>query len=381
MDLNKILPENIASLKGYVAGKTISEVKEEYQPAQISKLASNENRLGCSKRVKDAILQSLDVVHDYPDPISSKLRKKVADFNGVSESEVLLTSGSESLISILCRTFFKNNEHAITANATFVGFFVQAGVRGISVVKVPITDQYGFDVGAILATINEKTKMIYIANPNNPTGTYLTKDEYQKLLEGIPENVLLVLDEAYYEFAESIPDFPKAIDYRKENTIILRTFSKAYGLAGFRIGYGIASEPLIQQMIKTKLTFEPTTLAQAAAFVALEDQEFIRHTVQSVNHQKDEIYSFFDLHSVKYVKSASNSVLMISDSEADAIHFTEVMLRHGVILRRVQAFGLPNCIRITIGTESEMDHFKNSFLEINEIINSECKVTEDLKKI
>lgn len=370
MDLNKILPQNIASLKGYVAGKTISEVREEYQPAQISKLASNENRLGCSIRVKEAVLQSLDEIQDYPDPLSSKLRKRVAEFNGVSESEVLLTSGSESLISIICRTFFKNDEHAITADATFVGFFVQAGVRGVSINKVPITDQYGFDVKAILANINEKTKLIYIANPNNPTGTYLTKDEYRKLLDGIPENVLLVLDEAYYEFAESIPDYPKAIDYRKENVIILRTFSKAYGLAGFRIGYGIANEELIHQMIKTKLTFEPTALAQAAAFVALEDQEFIRYTVQSVNQQKEEIYSFFDHHSVEYVRSASNSVLMILESEGDAIDFTDSMLRNGVILRRVQAFGLPNSVRITIGTESEMDHFKNSFLEIKEIINN-----------
>ena len=369
MDLNKILPQNIALLKGYVAGKTISEVKELYQPTQISKLASNENRLGYSKKVKEAVVQGLLEIQDYPDPLSSKLRKRVAEFNGVSESEVILTSGSESLISILCRTFFKNDEHAITADATFVGFFVQAGIRGISVAKVPITAQYGFDVDAILENISEKTKMIYIANPNNPTGTYLTKKEYQKLLDGIPENVLLIMDEAYYEFAESIPDFPKAIENRKDNVIILRTFSKAYGLAGFRIGYGIANEELIHQMVKTKLTFEPTALAQAAAFVALEDQEFISHTVQSVNQQKEEIYSFFELHSVEYVKSASNSVLMILENESDAIDLTESMMRTGVILRRVQAFGLPNCIRITVGTESEMDHFKKSFLEIKEFIN------------
>jgi len=370
MDLNKILPQNVAALHGYVAGKSISEVEEEHQPSQISKLASNENRLGCSNRVKEAVLQALSDIQDYPDPLSTKLRKRVAAFNGVSESEVLLTSGSESLISILCRTFFKNDEHAITANATFVGFFVQAGVRGISVNKIPITDHYGFDVQAILAEINDKTKMVYIANPNNPTGTYLTKDQYQILLNGIPENVLLILDEAYYEFAESIPDYPKAIDYRMDNVIILRTFSKAYGLAGFRIGYGIANKELIQQMTKTKLTFEPTTLAQAAAIVALEDQDFIKHTVESVNQQKDELYSFFDTHSVNYVKSASNSVLMIMDNEQNAIDFTDSMLRMGVILRRVNAFGLPNCIRITVGTESEMDHFRKSLLLNKEYINS-----------
>ena len=366
-----MLPQNIASLKGYVAGKTISEVREEYKPAQISKLASNENRWGYSSKVQNAVLQGLKDIQDYPDPLSSKLRKRVAEFNKVSESEILITSGSESLISILCRTFFKNDEHAITADATFVGFFVQAGVRGVSVVKIPITNQYKFDVEAILSNINDKTKMVYIANPNNPTGTYLTKDEYRKLVDRIPENVLLIIDEAYYEFAESIPDFPKAMDYRRDNVIILRTFSKAYGLAGFRIGYGIASEELTEQMIKTKLTFEPTALAQVAALAALDDQDFINNTVESVNRQKKELYSFFDAQPVQYVISASNSVLMIMENEQDAIDFTASMLKQGVILRRVGAFGLPNCIRITVGTESEMNHFKESFLGIKETISNE----------
>lgn len=369
MDLDKILPQNIGSLNAYVAGKSISEVQEEYKPDQISKLASNENRFGHSERVTEAVIQSLGDIQDYPDPLSTNLRRKIAGLNGVSESEVLVAAGSESLISILCRTFFKDDEHAITADATFVGFFVQAGVRGVSVVKVPITDQYGFDVDAMLAKIDSKTKMVYIANPNNPTGTYLNREQYLKLQDGIPENVLLIMDEAYYEYAESIHDYPDVIRLRRDNVIILRTFSKAYGLAGFRIGYAIADSRIIHQMIKTKLTFEPTAPAQAAAFAALDDQGFISESVRAVNQQKSKLYSFFEQHSVNYVRSASNSVLIILDSEKEAIDLTNSMLRQGVILRRVQAFGLPHCIRITIGTESEMDHFKRSFLEVKEAIN------------
>ena len=367
MKLENIVPENIKLLKPYVAGKTIAEVQKLFKPKRISKLASNENRLGCSSLVHQAVLNSLKNVQDYPDPLAGRLRKEIAKRNNVDENEVLIAAGSESLISIVCRTFFKNDEHAITANATFVGFFVQAGVRGISVKKIPITNDYKFDVDAILKAVNSKTKMVYIANPNNPTGTYLNKVEYRRLVEGLSENMLLIADEAYFEFAESVDDYPKALDYRNENVIILRTFSKAYGLAGFRIGYAIADEQVIQEMIKAKLTFEPTTPAQAAALAALGDTDFIHKSVKVVAEGRERLYKFFREHGVKFVPSISNSVMMILNSEEEAIKITEKMMKQGVILRRVNAFGLPNCIRVTIGTPEEMAHFEESFLNMSEL--------------
>jgi histidinol-phosphate aminotransferase len=206
--------------------------------------------------------------------------------------------------------------------------------------------------------------MVYIANPNNPTGTYLDKIEYSKLVNGIPDHVLLIADEAYYEYARDISDYPPALSHRKDNVIVLRTFSKAFGLAGFRIGYAIAHEALISQMMKTKLTFEPTTTAQAAALAAYKDEEFIQKSVDLVNHERSKLYEFFDKHNIQYVKSISNSVIMIFDSNEEAIDFTQKMLEQGVILRRVNSFGLPNCVRITIGTEQEMSHFKESFKAI-----------------
>lgn len=366
MDIDSILPDNIKRLKGYVAGKTIAEVKNLYKPQQISKLASNENRMGCSKNVKSAVLKSLYEIQDYPDPLSRQLRSSIATKCGVNEPDVMLAAGSESLISVICRTFFKDGENAVTADATFVGFYVQAGVRGISLNRIPLDSEYKYDVDGILDSVNDQTKMVYLANPNNPTGTFLNCDEYLKLLNGLPDNVLLINDEAYYEYAVSNPVYPDAIHNRRDNVIILRTFSKAYGLAGFRIGYAIAHERLISEMSKSRLTFEPTTPAQAAALAALDDQDFIRRSVEIVNRGKEELYSFFDLHSVKYVKTDSNSVLMILESDEAAIDFTERMLKMGVILRRVDAFGLPNCIRITIGKKSEMDHFKESFLNVFE---------------
>ncbi|PWN05123.1 histidinol-phosphate transaminase [Rhodohalobacter mucosus] len=364
MNISEIVPENIKKLKPYVAGKTIAEVRNEYHPDSISKLASNENRLGCSPAVKPAVIDALESIQDYPDPIAEKLRTAIAEQNHVKPEEILLAAGSESIISILCRTFFKNGDNAVTSNVTFVGFFVQTGVRGIELKKVPVTTGYGFDVDAMLNAIDSQTKMVYLANPNNPTGTILAAEEYRKLVDGIPDNVLLIADEAYYEYAKGYPDFLPAMEYRKENVVILRTFSKAYGLAGLRIGYAIAHPDVIREMIKAKLTFEPTAAAQAAALAAYGDFDFLRKSVELVEKGKEDLYGFFDMNDVEYVRSVSNSVMMILDSEREAVDFTQGMLKKGVILRRINAFGLPNCVRITIGRESEMDHFKNSFKKV-----------------
>lgn len=359
-----LVPSNIETLKPYVAGKTIAEVADLYKPTKIAKLASNENRLGCSPKVKPAIDEAFKVIQDYPDPIARKLRAAIAARNNVKPENVLLASGSESIISILCKTFFLNKENAITADATFVGFFVQIGVRGIHLKKIPVTSDYKYDVKAMVNAIDEQTKMVYIANPNNPTGTYINKEEFSWLMEQVPEDVLVVIDEAYYEFAKDVADYPHALDYDYQNMIVLRTFSKAYGLAGFRVGYGIAHEDLITNMIKTKLTFEPTTLGQAAALAAYQDDEFLAKSVKVVEQSKKRLYAFFDEQEVEYVKSISNSVMMVLPSEEEAIALTQKMLEKGVILRRINAFGLPNCIRITVGLSEEMDHFERSFLEV-----------------
>lgn len=366
MNFQTMVPKNIKELKPYVAGKTIAEVKQQYEPEQISKLASNENRLGCSTAVEPAVINALKTVQDYPDPLSLELRRAIALENGVKETEVMLAAGSESIISVLCRTFFNHHENAVTADATFVGFFVQAGVRGIGVKKIPVTKDYKYDVEGILNAIDNHTKMVYLANPNNPTGTFLGQQEYLWLLEELPENILLVTDEAYYEFARDVPEYPSAINFRKENNIILRTFSKAYGLAGFRIGYAIADEKLINEMMKTRLTFEPTSVSQAAALAAFYDEEFLQRSVDTVQMNKSRLYAFFDKHEVNYIPSISNSVMMVHNTEEEAKEFTQKMLEKGVILRRVNAFGLPDCVRITIGAGKEMDHFEKSFLKIKQ---------------
>lgn len=359
-----LVPENIEQLNRYVAGKTIAEVVEAYNITKIAKLASNENRFGFSPKVNDAVIKALPTIMNYPDPVSRDLRTAIAKKNEVNPEQVLVASGSESIISMLCRTFFLNKENAISCSATFVGFFVQIGVRGVHLKKIPPTKDYKFDVKATINAIDENTKMIYIANPNNPTGTYITKSEFEWMMERVPKDVLVVMDDAYYEFAIGVKDYPDALTYGFENIIVLRTFSKAYGLAGFRVGYAIANETIINYLLKTKLTFEPGTLGQVAALAAYDDEEFLQQSVNIVNESKSRLYDFFDENGVNYAKSISNSVMMIFDTEQEAIDFTQGMLEKGVILRRINAFGLPKCVRISMGIKEEMDHFEEAFLEV-----------------
>lgn len=361
------VPRRIRDLTPYVAGKTIAEVKKTHGIDKISKLASNENRLGCSPRVKPAVERALKQIQDYPDPEARKLRAEIASKNHVNESEIIIAAGSESILSILCRSLLGTSDNVLTADATFVGIYVQAGVVGAQIKKVKITDEYGFDTEAMLEAIDSNTKMIYIANPNNPTGTYIGKSEYTSFIEQVPDHILIVADEAYFEYAKDIDDYPHALDYRKDNVVVTRTFSKGYGLAGFRIGYAITNADLTAQLMKSKLTFEPTTLAQAAALAALRDESFLSNSVALVERERRRIYDFFDDYNVEYVPSISNSVMINLGSEEKAIHFTQRMLENGVILRRLNAFGLPHCVRITMGTENEMDHFIDSFKGIQNI--------------
>ena len=359
-----IVPANIEQLKPYVAGKTIAEVVEAYHPEQISKLASNENRLGHSKTVEKAVEEAIKVIHDYPDPISKKLRSAISERLGVQPENIIVGSGSESLLGILCKTFFLNKQNIITADVTFIGIYVQAQIRGVKIKKIPVTKDYRFDVKAMVNAIDEDTRMLYIANPNNPTGTYITKDEFEWLMANVPEDVLVIMDEAYYEFAHHVDDYPDVLSYDFKNVITLRTFSKGYGLAGFRVGYGIADKTLIDYMLKTKLAFEPGGLGQAAALAAYKDGEFLEQSREVVQKGKQELYHFFDEQKVRYIPSIANFVMMVFDNDEGAISFTQKMLEEGVILRRINAFGLPNCVRVTIGLPKEIEHFKRAFLKV-----------------
>ncbi len=359
-----LVPENIKELKAYVPGKTIAEVEREYKPTRISKLASNENRLGRSLKVEKAVSNALKNVHDYPDPESRKLRAALAAHYQISQDRIVVGAGSESMLAGLCRSFFLNKENLITSDATFIGVYVQAKIRGIKVKRIPLTNDFRFDVKGMVNAIDDQTKMIYIANPNNPTGTYINREEYEWLIEAVPSDVLIVMDEAYYEYAHFVKDYPDVLKYNRDNVIVLRTFSKGYGLAGFRVGYAIASSEIAHYLKKTRLAFEPGSLGQAAALAAFEDDEFLSNSVEIVETGKTDLYDFFDGLNIKYAKSAANFVMIELRDEETAAFITQKMLENGVILRHIKGFGLPKCIRITVGLPEEMEHFKSTFRQI-----------------
>ncbi len=361
---NLLIPRHIRELQPYVAGKTLDEVIREYNPPRISKLASNENRLGASAKAIEAAQASFSKVMNYPDPSSAALRDRIASELHVKRENVIAASGSEGVMSLVMRAFFHDHEEALTATATFIGFVVLVNARGVRLRQVPLTPDYRFDLEAIARAISPETKIIYLANPNNPTGTYFTKQEFESFMQKVPSHVLVLLDEAYVEYVEGVDDFPDSLHYRLDNVITLRTFSKAYGLAGLRVGYGVGQADLIANLLKVKLPFEPSSPAQAAALAAIDDQDFLEQSLDIVRIGRIRLYQFLDDQRVPYVRSVSNSVMIIFDSEEEAIQYTEEMLKLGVVLRRLPAFGLPHCVRITIGLPDEMDHFEESHLEV-----------------
>ncbi|MCH8486345.1 MAG: histidinol-phosphate transaminase [Candidatus Cyclonatronum sp.] len=363
------VPKHIQQLKPYVAGKTIEEVVAQYNPPRISKLASNENRLGCSQKANEAALKALPVIMNYPDPACTLLRQKISEKTGIPAERIMPGSGSEGVMQLIIKTFFEPHEHALTASATFIGFTVLINSRGVGLRQLPLTAGYRFDTAALADAITPDTRMVYIANPNNPTGTYITKTEFEAFMARVPDHVMVIMDEAYYEFAAGLDDYPDATGYDFDNLITLRTFSKAYGLAGYRIGYGLAHPDIIKTLMKVKLPFEPSLPAQYAAMGALEDDDFLRKTQQMVKSGRNRLYRFLTEKEVTFVPSASNSVMMVFETEEQAAHFTEEMLKKGVILRRLPGFGLPNCVRVTVGLDAEMDHFEEAFEAVYESVN------------
>src|SRR5262249_35187624 len=252
-----LVPPYIESLHPYEAGRTIESVRRQYNLTRIAKLASNENPLGPSPKALEAMSRSLAGLNLYPDG-GLRLRQVLAAEFDLKVENVIAGGGSEGIMSSIIRTFLCDEDEVLTTDAAFVGFQVLARSRGVTYRTVPYRDWH-YDLEALAEQINEHTKIIYLANPNNPTGTIFTRHQFDEFYRHVPERVLIILDEAYFEYAKDNPRYPDSMHYRYDNVITLRTFSKVYGLAGARIGYGFAHEELIRNLLKVKLPFEPST--------------------------------------------------------------------------------------------------------------------------
>lgn len=348
------IPDNIQELKAYKPGKSIAQIVEEFNLTRTAVLWNNENNFGCSPKAKLKMAEAMDDLYLYSDPLSTSLRTQIACANGIQPAQVVVGNGSEGILQNLMRAFCRGNDEVLTFQGTFVIIYVWSKLNDTPCKKVPLTDAYGFDLNPILDQITDKTKVVYLSNPNNPTGAMITEKALRDFMTKVPEHILVVVDEAYYEYAKVITeDYPDSIRMNYPNVLTLRTFSKAYGLAGMRVGYAMGPEELIEPLMRVKLTFEPSSLAQAAGEGALEDVDFLAKTVQNNKEQLPLFYKAFEELEVTYVSSFANFVMIDMQTSENAQNLFEELLKKGVFVRVLAAFGLPHCIRITVGTPEE----------------------------
>src|SRR5579872_702762 len=346
-----LVPPYIESLRPYEAGRSIEEVQREFGLKSVAKMASNENPLGPSPLAIRAILDSTEKLNLYPNG-GLDLREVLARAYDLKVENVIAGSGSEGIMSNIIRAFLCDDDEVLTTEAAFIGFQVLAKSRGVKYRTVPY-DNWRYDLPALASQINEHTKIVYLANPNNPTGTIFTRHEFDEFYKHVPERVLIILDEAYFEYAKDNPRYPDSMHYRYDNVITLRTFSKIYGLAGVRIGYGFAHEELIANLLKVKLPFEPSTLAQAAGVAALEDKEFLHRSLELNARGMKFLTDSIGGMGIPVVPSEANFFMIVLPGEEQAARFVHDLMAQGVIVRPLKSFGLPNCVRISTGSDED----------------------------
>jgi histidinol-phosphate aminotransferase len=342
-------------MRPYVPGKPIDDVKRELGLSDVIKLASNENPLGCSKKAKDAVAKTLTNPALYPDGNCTKLRNLLSEKLSVSPEQLIFGAGSDEIITMLTQVFVEPEDEVITGTPSFPRYRSAVQLMGGNFIEVPLKN-HTFDLDSIANAVTQKTKMIIVANPNNPTGTIFNAAQQAAFLEKIPSNVLVVLDEAYYEYVED-PAYPESIPLLKQydNIIILRTFSKIYGLASLRVGYGVSTPAIIGLLNRVRGPFNVSTAAQEAAYASLLDEEF--KTLSFLSNQKAKAYFYEALNEIElsYIPTRGNFIMI--DTKKHSKDMFEQLQQKGFIVRPGFYFGMDTYIRVTIGTMEESKQF------------------------
>lgn len=351
--MNILYRDEIKNMMPYVPGKPIDDVKRELGLEDVVKIASNENPYGCSPKAKQAMVDAFEDLAYYPDGNTTALKEAVAKFYNVSTHQLLFGCGSDEIVGIIASVFLKPGEELLTSEKSFPRYDSAALLFGGDVVKAPMTN-YTFDLENIAAAITDKTKIIILANPNNPTGTYFSQDALVAFLDQVPSHILVVLDEAYIEFADA-KDMPDSLPLLKvySNLMVSRTFSKAYGLASLRVGFIIADEKIIELLNRVRNPFNVNSLAQVAAIAALDDQSFIQQAAADNKAVKTFMYEALERLKVPYLPTQSNFIMFEVPCKATLIF--EKLQAKGFIVR--PGFGMPNHIRATLGTMEQMKAF------------------------
>jgi len=350
------VPEYIRKLAVYVPGKPIEEVQRELGVSDIVKLASNENPLGPSPKAVAAIEKALANLHRYPDGSGYALRKVLAARHGVDIDQIILGSGSVEVIEMLARAFLADGDEAVFSQQSFISYQLAVDQVNGRAVTTPATSGRAHDLPAMAKAVSDRAKLVYLANPCNPTGTYFTRREFDRFLADVDDRSLVVVDEAYHEYV-SRPDYPDALEdvKRGRNVMVLRTFSKVYGLAGLRVGYGMASQEVIATVNRVRSPFNTSSLAQVAAIAALEDEEWVRKSREHNLREHAYLQGELERRSVRFTPSVTNFVLVEFESDIKEL-FVDFQKR-GVIIRPVGGPGLVNCARVSLGTRAENERF------------------------
>ena len=351
--MSRLARKNILDLAVYRPGKPIEEVQRELGLTEVIKLASNENALGPSPAVVEVLKGAAAAVHYYPDGSSYRLRQALAAFLGVHFAEIHLGNGSNEIVQQLSLAFLEPGDEVVMPVPSFPRYEPLARMMSAVPREVPLKD-YTLDLEAMAAHLTPRTKLVYICNPNNPTGTVVRKAELERFISILPERCLLVLDEAYFEYVED-KEYPDGLDYvrRHPNVVVLRTFSKMYGLAGLRIGYAVARSEIVDCLERVREPFNVNSLAQEAALTALGDREHVA-AIQALNRtEKQYLYGEFSRLGLEYVPTEANFILF--DAGRDEKQLFQDLLRRGVIIRG--GFGYPTKLRVTIGTRYQNERF------------------------
>lgn len=351
MSISPYINHNVQELVAYQPGKPISETARELglEPTQIVKLASNENSMGPSPLAIRAMQETAVGMHIYPDGASYELRQKIAAKHGVAFAQTAVGNGSSELIELLCHACLRPGVELVAAQYSFAMYRLCCKLFNATYVEVPNKGDWSHDLQAMLQAITPQTRLVFITNPTNPLGTMVGQAEIDAFMAAVPEHVIVAFDEAYIEFAGELVD---CLKYVKEgrNVVLLRTFSKAYGLAGARVGYAVTTPEIADLLNKARSPFNVNLMAQVAACAALDDAAHLAQSVQMVQDGRAQYYAAFEKWGVAYVPSHGNFIL-VNVGDGKAVY--DAMLARGVILRPMGGYGLPEYVRITIGNQEE----------------------------
>lgn len=342
---------NILKVKPYIPGKPIDEVKRELGLKSVIKLASNENPYGPSRRVLRAMSAAIGGVNRYPDGACFYLRQEIAERLKVAQEQIIFGNGSDEIIVLAVRAFVKEGDEVIIAKPSFLIYEIASLIEGAVVREVALKD-FRYDLQGMKDAVTPKTKIIFIGNPDNPAGTYISKNELSRFLQGIRRDILVFIDEAYFEYVHA-KDYPNSIDFlvRYRNIVVTRTFSKMYGLAGLRVGYGIGNPGIISVLNRLREPFNVNSIAQAAAIACLKDKAYYKKIAFMVEKERAFLYAQFRSLGVRFEESYTNFILLKVKQGSSQV--AQALMNRGVIVRDMAVWGLKDYIRITIGSHEE----------------------------